>query len=178
MRGKVPSKKLIEESMVELIQQKPIESISVSHIVQNCGLSRQTFYNHYVDKFDIVDTIYKEAIERVMEQHPSTEPLDLVLYGQLEGIYLNQTFYRNAYCRRSDLTRFVELNRDLYRRIILPRLKTPPGERETFMVDFLADACAQRCAVWVSEGMTETPEQMCELLMLCIPNGLMRPLGL
>lgn len=81
MRGKVPSKQLIEESMVELIQQKPIESISVSQIVQNCGLSRQTFYNHYVDKFDIVDTIYKNAIERVMEQHPSTEPLDRVIFG-------------------------------------------------------------------------------------------------
>ena len=43
--------------MKELMKRKSLEKITVSDIVQNCGLNRQTFYYHFQDKYDLVNWI-------------------------------------------------------------------------------------------------------------------------
>lgn len=172
MVGKKSAKQLIEESMTELTAQMPIERITVRAIVENCGVSRQAFYNCFSDKFALADAIYEEQVTRVIDDHPADAPLGTVLLDLLHGISFNEVIYRNSYCRRDDISGFIEINRRVFRQLVSARVAGELDDDDLFMVDFLADAFAHRMALWVSGGMVETPEQMRDLIVRCVPNGL------
>lgn len=48
-----------EDSMWDLLQEKPINRITVDEIVAKSGFSKRTFYNHFRDKNDLVASIWK-----------------------------------------------------------------------------------------------------------------------
>lgn len=56
------SKALIAESFKELMLTKPFERITIKMICDKAGLIRPTFYNHYKDKYDLVEWIFYEEI--------------------------------------------------------------------------------------------------------------------
>ena len=65
------TKEILAESFLELPQGKPINKITVSNIVQNCGLTSPTFYRHFKDKYELLSFVYlneaKNHIRRVGE---------------------------------------------------------------------------------------------------------------
>ena len=48
-----------EETLLILLQDKPIDKITVDEIVSNSGFSKRTFYNHFRDKNDLVSSIWR-----------------------------------------------------------------------------------------------------------------------
>jgi len=55
MIGRKTIKELLAESITELMNEKTLHKITVQMIVENCNLTRQTFYYHFKDKFDLVN---------------------------------------------------------------------------------------------------------------------------
>ena len=62
MLKKRATKTLITESTRELLSNGSIESITVKAIAANCGITPQTFYNHFHDKYEVVAGIYTDAL--------------------------------------------------------------------------------------------------------------------
>lgn len=56
---------VIADTMLELLETKPIESITVSSIIKETEISSRTFYNHFRDKYDVCNYIY----DRILDQH-------------------------------------------------------------------------------------------------------------
>lgn len=69
MKHKVTSlytKKALSESLKRFMQTKPFSKITVSEIIEDCGLNRKTFYYHFADTRDLLKwTFEQEAIEVV-----------------------------------------------------------------------------------------------------------------
>lgn len=57
------SQEKIEKIFVELLQDKEINEISITDICKKAELNRTTFYNNYLDIYDLADKI-KEKLER------------------------------------------------------------------------------------------------------------------
>lgn len=55
---------LIEKSIIDLLQTKTIDEITVKQIAQNCGITARTFYNHFRDKNDVVSAIYTKEMRK------------------------------------------------------------------------------------------------------------------
>lgn len=70
MNKKQTSKQLLEESLKELLMKQSIEKITVEDIVENCGVSRPTFYRHFRDKYELMNHIYYARIEEFLAAHP------------------------------------------------------------------------------------------------------------
>ena len=62
------TKELLAESLKELSAAKPIDKITIREIVQNCGFTSKTFYNHFQDKYDLIAWIYSTAAENIMKK--------------------------------------------------------------------------------------------------------------
>lgn len=56
-------KKLISETFLQLLKTHPGDKISVKQIVDECGLSRQTFYYHFQDIMDVVEYTLKSILD-------------------------------------------------------------------------------------------------------------------
>lgn len=63
------TKKIIKESFLKLVLEKPIYKISIRELCDQAQISRGTFYLHYEDIYqlqdEIEDTLMKELVERV-----------------------------------------------------------------------------------------------------------------
>ncbi|WP_143461350.1 TetR/AcrR family transcriptional regulator [Levilactobacillus enshiensis] len=61
-RRSLKTQRLIKDTFLQLLQQKPLQKIAVSEITQIANIGRGTFYVHYSDVDDLYDQIINEAI--------------------------------------------------------------------------------------------------------------------
>lgn len=61
------TKKRIAKALKKLLEDKPFDKISVVEIMDYAGIRRQTFYNHFLDKYELQSWIFEtELQEQVM----------------------------------------------------------------------------------------------------------------
>ena len=64
-RRKRKSRKAIFDACVELIQEKEFENITINEIVVRADLNRGTFYLHFADKYDMMNSFENEMIDKI-----------------------------------------------------------------------------------------------------------------
>ena len=62
------TKRALEQSLKNLLLQKPLHKITISDIADDCGINRMTFYYHFKDIYDLVEWSSNGAAK----QFPST----------------------------------------------------------------------------------------------------------
>ena len=50
----IRTKESIQDALVELIEEKGFEAITVKDITTRAKINRGTFYSHYQDKYDLI----------------------------------------------------------------------------------------------------------------------------
>ena len=50
------------ESIKGLMARMPLDKITVKDIVADCGLTRQTFYRNFKDKYDLVNWYFEKPV--------------------------------------------------------------------------------------------------------------------
>ncbi len=57
------TKDLIANTFIGLVGTKPMQKVTVQDLVEACGVSRQTFYNHFDNKQEVVQYVYLRAFD-------------------------------------------------------------------------------------------------------------------
>lgn len=63
-RRKIITKKILNDSLLELMQTKPISKITIKEICDLSDMSRSTFYLHYHDQSALLEDIEKKVPEK------------------------------------------------------------------------------------------------------------------
>ncbi|MGE6226465.1 TetR/AcrR family transcriptional regulator [Paenibacillus chitinolyticus] len=96
------TKHSIRKAFYELIQEKGYEAITIQDIADRAMINRNTFYLHYPNKPDLLDTCMNELLSELkhavvlcpISMNPfSISILETVMQTVLEHISLNTTFY-------------------------------------------------------------------------------------
>ena len=53
--------------MKECMCHTPVDAITVRQITENCGLTRQTFYRNFMDKFDLINWYFDKLLIKSFE---------------------------------------------------------------------------------------------------------------
>ncbi|MEG1869615.1 MAG: dihydroxyacetone kinase transcriptional activator DhaS, partial [Oscillospiraceae bacterium] len=96
MSESILTKRVLAQSLKDLMQKTPLSKISVGDIAARSGVNRNTFYYHFKDKYDLVNWIYyTETLEQMSNfsdrDHWEEGLCNLCLYMQE-----NKKFYINA----------------------------------------------------------------------------------
>ena len=59
--------KAIEESFIRLLNERPLDKITIKDIVDDCGISRNTFYYHFQDIPDLICYIMEQGSKELLE---------------------------------------------------------------------------------------------------------------
>ena len=70
------TKRAIKESFVNLLNERPLNKISVRDITDKCGINRNSFYYHYQDIPALMEEILTEQIDDIIEKYSGTDSLD------------------------------------------------------------------------------------------------------
>lgn len=110
-RRTVYSKKMIRESLYELMREKPLDKISVTEICARADVNRSTFYAYYTDIYDLHQQIIKEffsiqksVIKHIKESIKSVTALDSFNYTDFYEIVY---YYLKTVKENTDLYKFI-----------------------------------------------------------------------
>ncbi len=108
---KLTSKEQIQASFRRLIFAKSLDKITVRDIVEDCGLTRNTFYYYYEDIYDLFDDYLDMQTRRAWLSMPSNTPWDEMLLTLICSIFDSpQTGRHIMHSKKSDTMRLY-LNR-------------------------------------------------------------------
>lgn len=62
------TKTIIAESFDSLVRKLGIDKVTVKAVIEDCGVSRQTFYYHFQDIMDVVEWSAQRAAQRMVER--------------------------------------------------------------------------------------------------------------
>ena len=51
-----------DKALLSLLEKKPFDKITVTDIVETCGINRNTFYYYYSDIYDLLEEIFKKEM--------------------------------------------------------------------------------------------------------------------
>ena len=97
MTSSIISKKIIANSLKQLMETDPFHKISVSDIMLHCQMRRQTFYYHFKDKFELLGWIYKEETKENIIDFLDYEKWENIFDLLFDYFHQNQCFYQNAF---------------------------------------------------------------------------------
>ncbi|MCM3337513.1 dihydroxyacetone kinase transcriptional activator DhaS [Paenibacillus sp. MER TA 81-3] len=169
MSSSLITKKALATSLKEVMNHVPFNKITVKHIVDSCGLNRQTFYYHFQDIYDLLGWVYKtEAVESIA-QYRSYNTWTHGLLKIFLYIENNKAFCVNTL---NSLAR-THLDHYLYSvttELIMGVVNEVSCEMEVkeedkkFIANFYTLAFTGLVIQWMEHGMKEDPEEMIEKL--------------
>src|SRR6185437_5221183 len=60
------TQKLLRDALVELIEERGFEALTVSEITERALVSRAAFYRNYQDKYDLVEKLFADAMGKLL----------------------------------------------------------------------------------------------------------------
>ena len=64
----IDTKQMIASKLFELLDHEKPENVTVKRLVEECGISRQTFYYHFKDIMDVMEWGCGQAFKRNLEE--------------------------------------------------------------------------------------------------------------
>ncbi|MDQ0195073.1 dihydroxyacetone kinase transcriptional activator DhaS [Paenibacillus wynnii] len=175
------TKNALAHSLKSLMEHTPLNKISVKHLVDDCGLNRQTFYYHFQDIFDLLGWIYKtEAVESIA-QYRSYNTWTDGFYRIFCYIERNKAFCCNTLdsLGRNHLDAYLyEVTNDLIMGVIneLASGLEVRGEDKRFIANFYTLAFTGLMIQWMRNGMKDEPKLIITKLSGLIEGNFLKAL--
>lgn len=88
---------LIEQAFLELIGQKPIRKVTVQELIDRANIARTTFYLHYHDIPDLVDSVEQTLLDEVRSALEQLDQTPIRVNGEYPTIQaVVEIFARHA----------------------------------------------------------------------------------
>ncbi len=116
--------KALYEALICLLKEKEYEEIKVSDLCQKALVNRSTFYAHFNDKYDLLDSFLKDLKQNLIEELEKNKKIDNTreYYLELIKVFINH----------------IDNNKDTYKSIIL-------NNRNSIILDMLYDTIKNDC---------------------------------
>jgi probable dihydroxyacetone kinase regulator len=91
------TKRALAESLRKLLAVKALDKITVSDIVDDCGVNRQTFYYHFHDIYDLIEWILEDDAARCAADQQFPAQWQELFRGLFEFLTDNAPLVLNTY---------------------------------------------------------------------------------
>ncbi|MGE7587790.1 TetR/AcrR family transcriptional regulator [Peribacillus sp. NPDC101480] len=186
----IRTKESIRDALVELIDEKGFEAITVKDITTRAKINRGTFYAHYQDKFDLMTKCEEEIMlemSRLVKQNfpgviaaletnsptATTFSLSVLIFEYLNE---NSGFMKAVLGPKGDLS-FQTRLKDFMWKIFLGNNPNALIKEENLLVpgqyfaSYVASAHIGVIQQWLDSGRKESPKEMARILSTITVNG-------
>lgn len=173
------TKKALAEALKKTVEEKPIEKITVSDIVEKCDVTRQTFYYHFENIYSLIIWIYKHELSCAVQAKNSTatwQDNSLYVFKQIKE---NKIFFLATYNSfwKKDIMNllFDEIYKEMFSLVVSAKNVEKISESEKrFIANFYKYAFAGVYFDWIEDGMKENPEEIISRIDLLITGDIAR----
>lgn len=176
VRVRDKTKKKIASSLMNLVEKKPIDKITITDITVNCDISRQVFYRYFLDKKDLINWIYEEDCGSVIYTGEERFSVKSWLKYIIDILAEKKNFYMHAIKDDSSET-FEKLilnkTRFYLKKIIKHKTKVELTKQLEFLAEMTARALVDMIIVEIESEMPVKKEILLDWLM----NGISKEIS-
>lgn len=170
VQGKQETNSLLAESFKGLALQHPIEKITIKEITDRAGVIRPTFYNHFQDKYELLEWIIVtdllEPIRPLIENQMMHEAL-LLLFMNIEK---EREFYMQT-VRLEGQNSFESIARECVKGILLEIIEKNAVEKipkfywltPERVAEYYAQSMCSVAIAWMKSKMTISARELVEI---------------
>lgn len=177
------TQKALGEALKDALRATSLKRITVRQLTDAAGLTRQTFYYHFSDVYDLATWVFKEEIADRILSHAS--------YEQWSDGFLSLLVWMSRHPEQVraviDSLKHEELELFLHHQLrhmmesIVDELDTDidiSTEDRNFVVDHFTLSVLGHLLHWIARGMRDDPYILVENLELILRGGVKRSLEL
>ena len=175
------AKDLMLEALKTIIKtkKKTLGKITVNDITEEAGVSKQTFYNYFRDKYDL----FSYALITVLQDNLTTSEENAcnfmeTIRNYYRTVTTEQDFYlsfiRDISAREQIFSRIMEFSSSYFNRKALEKYGDGNiPENVMLAIQFCSIGNARLVVDWMMDKMEKSPETMADITFHCIPNMLL-----
>ena len=162
------TKKALAASVMKLLDSRPLDKITIKDITDECGLTRNTFYYHFQDIYDLCSWIFISRAEEIINSHKNEEQWKEGFLTGLEYLYEHKRmiYHVRKSISKEELDRYLD---EVVGKYTLKFVKVKAGElnvcedAQKTIAEFYKNAFVGKVLQWIDEGMDTPPEKLAAL---------------
>ena len=162
----------LAESMKECMCHTPVDAITVRQITENCGLTRQTFYRNFLDKFDLINWYFGKILDQSFEHMGRGTSVYDALVRKFTYIEQEKQFFAAAfrYDEQNSLREHdFELILAFYENLIQEKTGCKMKEEMHDLLEMYCRSSVYMTVKWVLGKKMAAPEGLAELMVEAMP---------
>lgn len=154
------TKKAIKDTFISLLKEKSFNQITVKDIVDECGVNRNTFYYHYEDINDLLESVITEETDVLIKNYPTIDSIDTAVEVAIKYTLENKKTILNIY---------KHLDKNIYERFIMDTCEYTvrtlinsitkdmniSQKDKQFLISFIKCQFFGFCVDWLSRNLDE-----------------------
>ena len=84
------TKMVLKEALIEILQERPVERVTVKEICDRADVNRSTFYVHYGSPQELLESICRELCEEISQKKKDFEDIRSYMAGICDIMYNNR----------------------------------------------------------------------------------------
>ena len=103
------TKNAIRSTFIHLLEEKPLNQITIKMIVEECGINRNSFYYHYQDLPALIEDIMQDNADKIINENPTIDSLETAAHAAVDFASSN---------RKAILHIYNSVNREIFERYL------------------------------------------------------------
>lgn len=175
------TKQLIKQSLIELMHEKEFKEITVKDITDRADLNRGTFYLHYVDIYDLLNSIESEiltTIERLLLTYHDTSSFNSrfellqEVFSYIEDNRLLFEALLNSQVEEQFLTKLQNFIKTLGLELMKAVYKDTSRPHYSYFLSFVLNGVLGVTEQWFKNGMDLSASEMATMIDHFIIDGI------
>lgn len=173
-RGEAIQYKLADAAR-RCMRDTPVDSLTVSRIVREAGVARQTFYRHFADKYDLINWYFDKLLLESFEHMGSGRTVREGYERKFAFIRQERVFFRAAFrsnAQNSLRDHDLELILRFFTDLIRSKTGQSPDEDMAFLLEAYCCGAIAMTVKWVLGGMPDSPALLAFRMVRAFPAPL------
>lgn len=173
------TKMIIKNSLLELLKEKPINKITVTQVCNLADINRGTFYNHYLDVYDLLEQIENELFDELYNDikqfmNLKTMTMDHFIAKLFESVKQNKDICKIIFSENGnkDIIQklFYVVHDEMIKEWTKKKTNTSLKTLE-YIFSFLANGTISMVQKWIETGLKEKPVEIANIVNQIMENG-------
>lgn len=165
---------IFAQSIKGLMCHQSLDKITVTDIVKRSGMTRQTFYRYFQDKYDLVNWYFEKLADKSFRQIGNSSTLREGLIKKFTFLLNDKVFFTQAF-QSKDYNNVENYDYqcilEFYKNIIQKKIGVIPSDI-MFLLEMYCHGSITMTVHWAVSGMKEAPEVIADLLIEALPPKL------
>lgn len=169
------TKKVVKDSFLSLLKDRPMEKITVTEICKLADINRGTFYQHYQDIYDLLNKIELDSYQQLtMLQKQGNQSLREILFSTVSWVYQEREVCRALLGENGDpdfLKKSLLLFKETSFDILMNKENNKRKEFE-FIYSYFTSGYLGILQVWIENNFSDSPEEIVDYMEELSLHGL------